>query len=399
MNLCECHFTYNNTDSRKYNLIIANIETEMFRPIVGVKKGNYYYNKASKSRCLIGDDYSDTSLEIEIEIVTCDASPLKQKEIREVERWLFTNSIFRKLYIDMDDDYFGEMYELVYGVQKRLYFNCRFMSPTKIYGNGGIIGFKCILETDSMMLWQDPIVHAFDVSKDPITINDGGETRRILLGDINMNGRLEAIDAQNILMVYLYTIMHEEDPDYDPWVTPRYAFDPPLSKYQLIACDMDYTSEDYDNDTPPNVQAIDAQRVLILFLCDVLSDPVPMSTIIILDDGSIVVVDEGTKVIDVPVDTDLDGYTYPEITLITGKTGGDIEITNLNDNRDRVTKFANVPPYSRVVIDSSISRVSDGLYEQMTKKNFPRLISGENKFAINGDVTTMSVSWQNRRFL
>lgn len=399
MNLCECHFTYNDIDSRKYNLIIANLETDMFRPIVGVKEGNYYFNKASKSRELIGDDYSDTSLEIEIEIVTCGAVPLKLKEVREVERWLFTNSIFRKMYIDPDDDPLGETYELIYGVQKRLYFNCRFIAPEKIYGNGGIVGFKCTLETDSMMLWQDPIIHAFDVSKDPIEINDGGEIRRILLGDINLNGQLEAVDAQTILLVYLYGVMHEEDPDYDPWVTPRYAVDPPLSKYQLIACDMDYTSEDYDNDVPPNIMAIDAQRVLLLFLCDVLSIPTPRSTIVILDDGTVVIIDEGTKVIDIPVDTDLDGYTYPEITFFTGKTGGTIEISNLNDDPDRITKFEDVPPYSEITIDSSISRVSGSYYEQMTKKNFPRLISGENKIAVNGNVSSMSVSWQNRRFL
>lgn len=404
LNFYECHFEYDGISSREYNLIIAKLDTSDFKPIVGRKKGAFLFNRKEKANELMGDDYEDSPLSIEIELVKCDGIPFDLKTLRKAERWLFTNSIFRRMYIDMDDDKYGETYELIDGVQKRLYFNCRFLYPEKIESMGGVIGFKCTLETDSLMLWQDETTHVMQF-QNSVSKTIGGVEKKILLGDIDQDGYISAKDAQTALLVYTKVLVWPSWEDKDQWAS---VTDPPLTDDQLIACDMDYTSEDYEADTPPHITADDPQRILMLYTADLAYLPTN-KTIIIIDDQGVPheVEVPGVKAPVIHVDSDIDEYTYPVVTFYTGANGGSITIKNVSDDPNRTTEFQRLPPYQKVVIDSKINSVSrylvdgasEGLYQFMTKKNFPRLISGVNNLEISGDITSIEYTWQNRRFL
>lgn len=405
LNFYECHFEYNGVSSRDYNLIFACIETSRFRPIVGVKSGAFLFNRKEKANELIGDNYEDTPLSIEVEIVTCDGEPFDLKTLREVERWLFTNSLYRRLYIDMDDDKYGETYELIDGVQKRLYFNCRFLAPEKIESRGGVIGFKCTLETDSMMLWQDETSHLMLFNSE-VVIQNGGLIRKLMLGDVDMDGYITAVDAQLALQVYTQVLAYPDWSDRSHWAN---VTDPPLTDDQLIVCDMAYTSTDYAQGNPPLIEADDPQIILNMYVADLVYIPENKKIITIDEEtGDVVIVeDPAVKAPIIEVDTDIDGYTYPVVTFYTGKAGGDISIVNLSDDPSREMEFKSLPANQKVVVDSHTNVVSlysddgvpTGLYKFMTKKNFPRLVSGRNELNISGDIINIEYTWQNRRFL
>lgn len=406
INLYECHFIYDNVRSRDYGLIIANIETERFRPICGVKKGAFLFNRKQKANELMGDNYEDTPLSIDIEIITCSSRPLDLESVREIERWLFTNATFKRMYIEVEDDPYGETYELIDGVQKRLYFNCRFLNPQKIESRNGVIGFKCTMETDSMMLWQDEINHLLQYHTeitytDPVT----GETKSILLGDVNLDGRVTADDAQIALEIFT---MHLVDPDFNP-IDPGTWYDPdnPFTFDQWVACDMKYTPERYaEQDTPIETP----QMIMNAYVADLVYTPEDKTTIVIdpnTGEPTVVVV-EYTKLADIVVDSDIDGYTYPKIEIYTGSTDCPISIINKTDDSTREMRFSAIPANSHFVIDCKTNYVSNivddegvaiNTYELMTKKNFLRFVEGTNNLEIYGDIASIQFSWQNRRFL
>lgn len=409
INLYECHFIYNDVNSRVYDLIIANIETSRFRAISGGKKGVFLFNRNAKANELMGDDYKDSPLTIDIEILTCNGIPLDLNSIREIERWLFTNSIYRPMYIDISDDPYGETYEVINGVQKRLYFNCRFLDAEKIESHGGVIGFKCKLETDSTMLWQEEITHSL-IFNDPIEYDEDGAKKKILLGDTDGDGRLTADDAQTVLLVSTMLLAHPDASE--TWETLHSAVDDVFadtpSDYTLISCDMDYTPADFDAHTVPHITIDDAQRILVEYTCDVAYTPSKKTSIVIEDGKPTVIEDDNTRCPQINIDSDIDGYTYPVITIYTGSSvNNTISIFNTNDpyvdasgnSIKRETEFTHIPAYTKITIDSSINYVSGGYYQNMTKKFFPRFVEGTNILEISGDISTVEVTWQNRRFL
>lgn len=401
----ECHFTYKEHSSREFGLIIAHIETDRFRPIVGEKSGTFIFNKAQKARYLVGDNYADSPLSIDIELVTCSGMPLSLQQIREVERWLFTNSVFEKLVIDIEDDDFGETYELVYGIQKRLYFNCRFLHPEKIESHGGIIGFKCTLETDSNTLWQEP-VDAYYEFNPPVEITTiGGDSFKVIRGDVDGDGKIGVKDPYYCLVIAteLLAMGHDADPaeliGTTVWPIPT-----PITMEMLIACDMDYTQEDYDNGIMPHPRTRDARTILVKYTSTVAKMPEPVEEVDI--NGNPVQDVTDLYKIEVPIDTDIDGYTYPVITIGVGSIGGTIEITNMSDFRDgvfasedRKTVLSNVPALTNIVLDSTVCSITGISYDKMTGKFFPRFLSGNNIIYVKGNVSTMNIEWQNRRFL
>lgn len=144
--------------------MIANIETERFNQTYGTRQGITLFNKSSLKRYLIDDDYSDSPITIDIEIVTDNQKIINPHERRTIERWLFGQTKYQKFYIDMADDSTGESFEYKNGEYKRLYLNCRFVNPTKIEYNGGIVGYKTTLEADSGMWYQDRTVQTFTLN-------------------------------------------------------------------------------------------------------------------------------------------------------------------------------------------------------------------------------------------
>lgn len=371
---------YDDILSRKYNLIIANLTAERMIDIAGQKSGNFVFNKALKSRYLIDDDYTNSPLSFEVEIVTCNDRALELREMREIENWLFTNSTFKKLYVDMDDDPFGETYELVYGLQQRLYLNCRFLNAEKLEYNGGVIGFRCTLETDGMMLWQDPVSLIVDLGE-PIYVEIEGERIMLLRGDVNFDGEISVDDAQMTLQEYANILAGKPGT---------------FTELQNLAADMDE-----DGYITPS----DAQTILQMYTTELAMKPIDKGYIIIDEEGTKIPLGEGTKLISFIVDSDIDGYTYPTIEIKisaaapTG-TGNDVSITNLSDDTTRKTTFTNVAPDATIIIDSSTHRVSNNYYSDMTSKNFPRLINGTNDLLVEGaSVVYVKITWQNRRYL
>lgn len=267
------HFEYADQSSRKYDLIIAMVDTEEFRSIAAEMSSHLIYNKKNTRHYIVGNDYSSPT-SFDVNIITDEGQVLSNQRRREIERWLFNRANYRKLYLDLADDEYDETGELIDGELKRLYLNCRFLNPERLYYNGGIVGYKATLEADSPMWWQDAITKEFDV-------------------DTNT--------------AVSYTIS---------------------------------------------------------------------------------------------VDTDLDDYTYPVITFRTNPSGNAGFIwTNSTDSDARLTRFSGLYNGILVTVDSANNYVSGQNYQKMATRNFPRLLNGDNTIIVTADITSLSITYNNRRFL
>ena len=187
-NIYGCHFEYANSSgtlvsSRTYGLIFASVDTGRLMQTEGQINGVTLFSKPAKKRYLIDDDYSESPLTFDVEIITDDNSILSVADRKNIERWLFNRHEYRKLYIDPLDDCDGDMSEQVNVASavrnasetyptvtpvyetKRLYLNCRFVNPERIETIGGTVGYKATLEADSNMWWQDPVTITVDVTR------------------------------------------------------------------------------------------------------------------------------------------------------------------------------------------------------------------------------------------
>ena len=71
---------------------------------------------------------------------------------------------------------------------------------------------------------------------------------------------------------------------------------------------------------------------------------------------------DATTVISVGIDTDLDEFIYPRVTIQVGDAGGDITICNNNDDSSRLTQFVSMPPLASVTMKGEINYVSGQYY-------------------------------------
>ena len=268
------HFEYGGISSRQYSLIIANVDTSRMTALGGDTEGITIFSRSEKKRYLIDDDYTNSPISFQIEIVTENGRRLEPVERRQIEKWLFNNRTYRKLYLDIADDEFGDTYEYVDGKLLRNYLNCRLINPEKMEYHGGVVGYKVTLEADSNMFWQDATVKTFSVN----------------------NGAADA------------------------------------------------------------------------------------STIITVD-----------------VDTDLDEYIYPKVTIRMGGVGGDIIIANNSDDGTRLTKFVGVGAFATLIMKGELNYVSGQYYEKFYQRNFIRLLDGENKLMVLGDIDSIEIEYSARR--
>lgn len=171
------HFTFGDKSSREYGLILATEASDRLTAISGSISAVNIFDKKSKKNYLIDDDYSDSPLRQTIVILTDNDQYINASELREIEKWLFNRHSFRKLYIDFDDDCLSQTYELLNGETTQLYLNCRFVNAQRLEYNGGIVGYKTELETDSGYWWQEQTEQSFtinnatDSSVSVITVN------------------------------------------------------------------------------------------------------------------------------------------------------------------------------------------------------------------------------------
>lgn len=268
------HFEFAGKKSRNYDLIIANVNSERFAQISGQIEGYKIFNKKTKSAYLVGDDYSQSPLSIEVEILTSNQRCFDRFEMREIEKWLFNRRKYEKFYIDTDDSLEYDSVEYVDALPKRLYLNCRFINPVKLEYNDGVVGYKAFLEADSCMWWQDAISKSFTLNNDS--------------GDISS--------------------------------------------------------------------------------------------------------------ISITVDTDIDDYVYPKVTIMTGGQGGSIYIKNISDDGTRFTRFSELSPNTQIIMNGETNYISGQNYEKFYRQNFPRLVDGNNTIQIGGNVKTIKYEFSNRRF-
>ena len=266
------HFEFAGLSSRRYGLIFANVETTRYSAASGEIEGVTIFNKTCKKRILIDDDYSNSPVSFEVDIVTDDEHGIELSERREIEKWLFNKHDYRKLYLDLADDIYGETYEIIDGVHKQLYMNCRFINPTRLEYNGGIVGYRVTLEADSALWWQDSVTKTFTLSSSP-------------------------------------------------------------------------------------------------------------------------------SMFTVDVDTDIDDYTYPKVTITMGTTGGNVVIINSADDNTRQTKFIGLSANASVILKGELNYVSGQNYAKFAYRNFPRLLDGDNSFVVTGDVASITFEFNNRRML
>lgn len=275
MDLYGCHFEYAGLSSRMYGLIFATVNSPKNLALSGQAEAVSFYNKKEKKKYHLGDVFDNAAMTFEAEIVSRNV--IGRVDQRCIEKWLFHQANYCRLYIDMDDDHYGENFEIVNGEEKRLYLNCRFVNPEKIEGDGGLVGYHFTVECDSHMAWQDSVL-------------------------------------------YEYEINH--------------------------------------NSTSSN------------------------------------------SIVTVNVDSDVVDYIYPKVTIQLGSVGGDICISNNSDEATRLTSFVSLSPYiSLVMRGDGINYISGDNYTKFKDKNFIRLLDGENKIAIIGDISKISFEFQNRRFL
>lgn len=161
------HFTYRGISSRaqNYSLILSNVDTSRYTALNGSIEGVTVFNKNAKKRYLIDDDYSESPLSFDVNITTECGETLSVADRRTIEKWLFNRPQYSKLYLDAEDDTTGETSETIDGVVKRLYLNCRFVNPTRLEYNNGIVGYKATLEADGNMWWQDPVTKTFNLNQ------------------------------------------------------------------------------------------------------------------------------------------------------------------------------------------------------------------------------------------
>lgn len=264
------HFIFGEKNSAMYGLILANVDTTRMGKLRGEVEGVTIFNKKANKRYLITDDTASSPISFDCDIVTESGRRLDPCEQRAIEKWLFGRRGYQKLYINSVC-----IYSYANPNSKKCYMNCRFINPEKIEGNGGIVGYKVTLESDSDMLWQDPVVLSFDLSES--------------------------------------------------------------------------TSDE-------------------------------------------------TKTIVAVTDTDLDEYIYPKVTLHIGDMGGGLSICNESDNANRITKFTDLQPNTTITMDGETNHVSNGMYSKLARRNFIRLLDGENTISIDGDVSSIDIEYSARRF-
>lgn len=169
MDLSGSHFEYAGISSRAYGLILANIDTTRNDMISGSISLNTFYGKSEDRTYYVKDDRNDSAITFDAEVITDDESYIPLTNQREIEKWLFSKRKYSRLYKDETDDCEGDSSEIVHGVKRRTYMNCRLINATKIENNAGVVGYKFTVQTDSSLAWQEETFVSFDINSEETT--------------------------------------------------------------------------------------------------------------------------------------------------------------------------------------------------------------------------------------
>lgn len=186
MDLYGCYFEYSGISSRQYGLVFANANTERFVSLSGQVRSAAVFSKKGQRNYLIGEMFQDSPIQFDAEIVSEEECGIETYVRRAIEKWLFHQPDYCKLYIDLGCDSLGDSTEIINNKHKRLYLNCRFINPEKIEGNGTLVGYKFTVECDSCLAWQDAVIceYTLDHTSTDTEYNIRIETDTDLIGYI-----------------------------------------------------------------------------------------------------------------------------------------------------------------------------------------------------------------------
>lgn len=100
----------------------------------------------------------------------------------------------------------------------------------------------------------------------------------------------------------------------------------------------------------------------------------------------------------ITVDSDIDEYIYPKMTIKV-KNGGSIAIVNNSDSPNRVTAFSGISPLIDLKIDSELNTVSGQNYSKMIQRNFVRLVPGANNLKFDGSISGVTITHTAKKYL
>lgn len=169
-----CHFIYGSFDSRAHEIFFAHLDTSEYMSLSGEIDSSYLFNKKNKKVYVIGDDYGNSPVSFDAEIMSDNVEAISKKERRIIEKALFNRPKFQKLSVYVGEDCLEESYRVVDGVVKSSYLMCRFINPEKIEDDiGNVVGYKFTVECDSNLMWQESTTKSFSLtgSQSNITVS------------------------------------------------------------------------------------------------------------------------------------------------------------------------------------------------------------------------------------
>lgn len=103
--------------------------------------------------------------------------------------------------------------------------------------------------------------------------------------------------------------------------------------------------------------------------------------------------------ITVNVNTDLEEYIYPKVSITIGNSGGNIIIANNTDSSERQTQFIEIGAESTIIMNGELNFINEEYYEKFKHRNFIRLLDGENNLTIQGNVKSIKFEYCARRMM
>ena len=292
MDLSGNQFVYDGVNSNKYDLRFMEINTERFMSVAGALTHQTTFLNAPKRRVINGVVYSDSSPEFDVEIIS--EKPISVFDKREIEKWLFYQTAYKKLYVNPASKDEGEVIDLPYykvdsnrenfsNFKVYPFIRCVFTNPVAIEYASGLHGWQCTCCTDS------------------------------------------------------------------PFAT------------------------------------LDAVKII---------EPI----------GSMESYGTGLKKFNIYVDSDMPDYIFPTVKF-TLNNSGSVSWKNITDSENREFKVDELTAGTILYCNSETNRVSnssgsngDNYYPYVTKRFFPRLLPGDNKIIVGDNITSVEITWNNRRW-
>ena len=114
------------------------------------------------------------------------------------------------------------------------------------------------------------------------------------------------------------------------------------------------------------------------------------------DESSVTLSGSGTFT--VTLDTDINDYTYPQVTITTSSGCTSFSIYNSTDDSNRKTTFSGLSGGDSITMNGSIGYVDSNHYSNFDGLNFLRLLDGSNTIVVSSGVSSVTIKWNNRRF-